>query len=99
MRLPLGFAPGGTLEINLLYRMPDWHTGEWLHNCICDVAEEAGSLHRVPFAPYVEALRKWQRTLNRVTVLDEDPFSDPVELQDIVDAAHRLRLQPDKDWS
>jgi hypothetical protein len=37
--------------------------------------------------------------LNRVTELDEDPFSDPVDLQDVSDAAKRLRPAPDKDWS
>jgi beta-glucosidase/6-phospho-beta-glucosidase/beta-galactosidase len=79
--------------------MPNWHTGEWLHNGIFDLVEEGGSLRRVPFAPYVEELRRWQRLLNRVTVLDDDPFSDPVELQDVVDAARRLQHNPDKDWS
>ena len=57
------------------------------------------ALRRVPFAPYVAELRRWQRPLNRVTVLDDDPLSDPVELQDVVDAAHRLRPRPDQDWS
>jgi hypothetical protein len=44
-------------------------------------------------------LHRWQRLLNRVTTLDEDPFSDPVELQDVVDAAQRFELEADKDWS
>ena len=79
--------------------MPDWHTGEWLHNGICDLVEDGGDLRRVPHGPYVEELRRWQRELNRVSVLDEDPFSDPVELQDVVDAAARLRKTPDRDWS
>ncbi len=79
--------------------MPDWHSGEWLHNGICDLVEEAGDLRRVPYQPYVEELRRWQKELNRVTELDEDPFSDPVDLQDVIDAAARLRKQPDKDWS
>ena len=79
--------------------MPNWHTGEWLHNGICDLVDEGGSLRRIPFQPYVEELRRWQRELNRVTVLDEDPFSDPVELQDVVHAAERMRMNPDKDWS
>jgi hypothetical protein len=79
--------------------MPDWHTGEWLHNGICDLVEEGGALTRVPYAPYVQELRRWQERLNRVTELDADPFSDPVELQDVVQAAHRLRTRPDKDWS
>ena len=79
--------------------MPDWHTGEWLHNGICDLVDEGGTLRRVPYEPYVQELRRWQKLLNRVTELDEDPFSDPVELQDVVDAAHRLHTRPDKDWS
>jgi hypothetical protein len=79
--------------------MPDWHTGEWLHNGIADLIPEGGGLRRAPFAPYVEELRRWQRLLNRVTALDADPFSDPVELQDVVDAARRLRTRPDQDWS
>ena len=78
--------------------MPDWHTGEWVHNGICDVVEANGDLERVPNPRYVDELRRWQKELNRVTELDEDPFSDPVDLQDVVDAAHRLDIQPDKDW-
>src|SRR5919112_2120251 len=79
--------------------MPDWHTGEWLHNGICDLVDESGDLRRIPFEPYVQELRRWQKILNRVTELDEDPFSDPVELQDVVDAAERLQTQADRDWS
>jgi hypothetical protein len=79
--------------------MPNWHTGEWLHNGICDLVVENGDLRRVPFDPYIQELRRWQKILNRVTELDEDPFSDPVELQDVVEAAGRLHTQADKDWS
>lgn len=79
--------------------MPDWHTGEWLHNGICDLVPEGDDLRRVPHAPYVEELHRWQRELNRVTELDEDPFSDPVELADVVRAARRRQKQPDRDWS
>lgn len=78
--------------------MPDWHTGAWLHNGLCDLVEQNGDLRRVPDPAYVAELRRWQKELNRVTALDEDPFSDPVELQDVVDAAHRLNKQPDRDW-
>jgi hypothetical protein len=34
-----------------------------------------------------------------VTVLDADPFSDPVDLQDVIEAAARLRKTADQDWS
>ncbi|RYZ20844.1 MAG: glycosyl hydrolase family protein [Chitinophagaceae bacterium] len=78
--------------------MPDWHTGKWLHNGICDLVPEGDILKRVECAPYVAELRRWQKELNRVTELDEDPFSDPVELQDIIDAAARLRKQGDANW-
>ncbi|MGC5169782.1 family 1 glycosylhydrolase [Microbacterium sp. DT81.1] len=79
--------------------MPDWHTGEWLHNGICDLVPSGQELSRVPHEPYISELRRWQKELNRVTELDEDPFSDPVDLQDVVDAAKRLRPAPDEDWS
>ena len=78
--------------------MPDWHTGQWLHNGLCDIVPEGDTLKRVECAPYVAELRRWQRELNRVTELDEDPFSDPVELQDVIDAAHRLAKKPDQNW-
>jgi beta-glucosidase/6-phospho-beta-glucosidase/beta-galactosidase len=79
--------------------MPDWHTGKWLHNGICDLVDENGDLVRKPDQEYVDELRRWQKELNRVTELDEDPFSDPVELQDVIDAAHRLNKQGDANWS
>ena len=80
--------------------MPDWHTGEWLHNGICDLVPcEGGELSRVPEPEYVDELRRWQKELNRVTELDEDPFSDPVDLQDVIQAARRLQPQPDANWS
>lgn len=79
--------------------MPDWHNGEWLHNGICDLVDDGADLRRVPDEAYVAELRRWQKELNRVVALDEDPFSDPVELQDVVDAAHRLDKQPDRNWS
>ena len=82
-----------------LVDMPNWHDGEWLHNGICDLVPDGDDLRRVQHAPYVQELRRWQKLLNRVTELDEDPFSDPVNLDDVVQAAKRLKKQPDKDWS
>jgi hypothetical protein len=78
--------------------MPDWHTGDWLHNGICDLVECEGRLTRVPHGPYVDELRRWQKELNRVTQLDTDPYSDPVELRDVVEAARRLQPAPDANW-
>lgn len=78
--------------------MPDWHTGQWLHNGICDMVEEGERLRRVPHEPYVAELRRWQHELNRVTTVDTDPLSDPVELQDVIDAAKRLQKVGDRNW-
>jgi beta-glucosidase/6-phospho-beta-glucosidase/beta-galactosidase len=79
--------------------MPDWHTGQWLHNGICDIEPVGEDLERKPCEPYIAELRRWQKELNRVTVLDEDPFSNPVELQDVIDAAKRLNKKGDQNWS
>lgn len=79
--------------------MPDWHTGVWLKNGICDVFEEGDCLRRVPNEAYVQELRRWQQEFNRVTVLDDDPFDNPVELDDVIAAAKRLDKKPDKNWS
>jgi beta-glucosidase/6-phospho-beta-glucosidase/beta-galactosidase len=79
--------------------MPDWHTGQWLHNGIYDIRVDGTHMERVPYQPYIDELRRWQEELNRVMELDTDPFSDPVELQDVIDAAKRLKKVPDKDWS
>ncbi len=79
--------------------MPDWHTGAWLHNGLYDVLVQGEQLRRVPCAAYIAELRRWQKELKRVTELDEDPFSDSVELQDVVEAAKRLNKQPDQNWS
>src|SRR3712207_4134826 len=58
--------------------MPDWHTGEWLHNGICDLQPDGDDLRRVLRDPYVQELRRWQKPVNRVPEVDPDPFSGPV---------------------
>ncbi|RYD91692.1 MAG: b-glycosidase, partial [Sphingobacteriales bacterium] len=68
------------------------------HNGLCDLQPEGDVLKRVECIPYIDELRRWQKELNRVTELDEDPFSDPVELQDVIDAAERLKKKGDADW-
>jgi beta-glucosidase/6-phospho-beta-glucosidase/beta-galactosidase len=79
--------------------MPDWGTGEWVHNGIADVERlPSGALMRVPYVPYVEALHGWQRRLNRVTRLDDDPFDTAVDLEDIVRAAKEMKPVADADW-
>jgi hypothetical protein len=80
--------------------MTDWHTGEWLHMGIADIETlPDGSLMRILFVPYVEALHRWQKRLKRVTALDDDPFDKPVDLGDVIAAAKELRPEADVDWS
>jgi beta-glucosidase/6-phospho-beta-glucosidase/beta-galactosidase len=79
--------------------MPDWGTGEWVKNGIADLELlPSGALMRVPYVPYVETLHGWQRRLNRVTELDEDPFDKAVNLEDIVEAAREMAPEADSDW-
>jgi hypothetical protein len=78
--------------------MPDWHTGKWLHNGLADIVPVGDDLTRHLYLPYIKELHKWQKKLNRVTMLDDDPFSDPVDLQDVIKAAKTLKEVPDKNW-
>jgi beta-glucosidase/6-phospho-beta-glucosidase/beta-galactosidase len=79
--------------------MPDWNTGEWLHNGIADLEPDGEDLRRIPDEPYLDELHRWQRLLNRTEHLDEDPASDPVDLREIIAAARRLREKGDANWS
>jgi hypothetical protein len=78
--------------------MPNWHSGEWLHNGTCDLVEQDGDLRRVPFEPYVAELRRWQARLNRASELDQDPLDTAVDLADITAAAEQLQMHTDQDW-
>jgi hypothetical protein len=79
--------------------MHDWHTGEWLHMGIADVEElPDGALMRQPFPPYVAALHSWQERLRRDTRLDEDPYDEPVDLEDVIQAARELDPVADRNW-
>ena len=78
--------------------MPDWHNGEWVKNGLADIDDSTEEFRRIPVQSYCAELRKWQKRLNRVTELDEDPFSDPVNLADIVAAAKAMERHSDRDW-
>ncbi|MEO6092994.1 MAG: hypothetical protein ABIT04_07810 [Novosphingobium sp.] len=79
--------------------MADLRSGEWLHMGIADVNPLSdGTLERVPFEPYVAALRNWQNILGRSLVLDDDPYDKPIDLADIANAARKLNVTPDADW-
>ena len=79
--------------------MPDWHTGEWVHNGLCDLIQtKGGELHRSPAVGYIDELRRWQKELKRVTRLDDNPFDQPVRLDDVREAAVRMQPAPDRNW-
>jgi hypothetical protein len=78
--------------------MPDWNTGEWLHNGIADLVEGDGDLRRAPDDRYVERIHEWQRLLDEAEHLDEGVISTPVDLDDVREAAHRFRTRSDRDW-
>ena len=80
--------------------MTDWHTGEWLKMGIADVERMPdGKLLRTPNRAYVDALHRWQQRLERATSLDEDPFSDPVDLNIVAQVAAEIGASDDKDWA
>ena len=80
--------------------MTDWHTGEWLKMGITDVERlPNGKLMRTPNRAYVDALHRWQQRLERATSLDEDPFSDPVDLNIVAQVAAEMGASEDKDWA
>ncbi len=79
--------------------MTDWNTGEWLHMGLADVEPlPGGSLMRKPYLPYVEMLHRWQRRLNRVVRLDDDPFDKAVDLEEVRTAAQNIAHQADANW-
>jgi hypothetical protein len=79
--------------------MPDWHTGEWLHNGICDLVDEGGGCGASRSRRTWTSCAAGSACSTASPSSTDDPFSDPVELQDVVDAAHRLQTRPDKDWA
>lgn len=79
--------------------MTDWHTGEWLRMGLADIEQlPDGSLMRVPEVSYVQALHRWQLLLERATSLDDDPYSDPIDLDRIARIAAEQQLVSDVDW-
>ncbi len=79
--------------------MTDWHTGEWLKLGLADVQPLAdGTLMRVPNVDYADTLRHWQQLLEHAGALDEDPYSDPIDLDRVAEVAERHQLTADADW-
>jgi hypothetical protein len=79
--------------------MTDWHTGEWLKLGLADVQPlPDGTLMRVTNVDYADTLRGWQALLENAGALDEDPYSDPIDLDRIAEIAEQHQLTADADW-
>jgi beta-glucosidase/6-phospho-beta-glucosidase/beta-galactosidase len=73
--------------------MPDWNTGEWLHNGFCDIVPIGGKWQRFLYKPYAAQLRNWQIKLN-----SSGTDNGALNMDDIIKAAKKFNPQPDKNW-
>jgi beta-glucosidase/6-phospho-beta-glucosidase/beta-galactosidase len=71
--------------------MPDWNTGEWLHNGFCDVTTIGGKLQRFLYKPYAQQLHTWEAKLHASSTRN-------LQMNDIIKAAKKFNPQPDKNW-
>jgi beta-glucosidase/6-phospho-beta-glucosidase/beta-galactosidase len=53
--------------------LPDWWTGRWAKIGIYDVADK-DSFERVPCGPYIDELRRWQKTLDQPENVEPDAY-------------------------
>ena len=53
--------------------VPDWWTQKWAKIGIYDVADKE-SFERVPYDPYIEELRRWQKTLDQPENVEPDGY-------------------------
>jgi beta-glucosidase/6-phospho-beta-glucosidase/beta-galactosidase len=51
--------------------VPDWHTGKMAQIGIYDL-KDAETCERVPYQPYVDELRRWQKTLDQPEHIESD---------------------------
>ena len=55
--------------------LPDWWSQEWAKIGIYDVADKE-SFERVPYDPYIEELRRWQKTLDQPENVEPDGYGN-----------------------
>jgi hypothetical protein len=73
--------------------IPDWQTGEWAKIGIFDI-EDAEACDRCPCDPYIEELRRWQKTLDRPHSVEPDDLAGGagrVQLSEVQEFARRWR--------
>jgi hypothetical protein len=71
--------------------IPDWLTGEWAKIGIFDISD-TDACDRCPCDPYIEELRRWQKTLDRPHRVEPDDLNGclgPVQLSEVQDYARR----------
>jgi beta-glucosidase/6-phospho-beta-glucosidase/beta-galactosidase len=69
--------------------IPDWQTNEWAKIGIYDI-EDRDSCERIPCEPYIDELRRWQKTLDRVESIEPDGLdggAGRVQLSEVRDHA------------
>jgi len=65
--------------------LPDWWSQEWAKIGIYDVADK-DSFERVPYDPYIEELRRWQKTLDQPENVEPDGYGNEwgrVQLEEV----------------
>jgi beta-glucosidase/6-phospho-beta-glucosidase/beta-galactosidase len=79
--------------------IPDWNTGEWAQIGIFDV-QDRESLERCPCDPYIEELRRWERTLNQPERVEPGKGAEPgrgVQLLEVRRYAHEWQAATEGD--
>jgi beta-glucosidase/6-phospho-beta-glucosidase/beta-galactosidase len=71
--------------------IPDWNSGEWAKIGIFDI-EDKETCERLPHQPYIDALRRWQKVLDRPENVEPDSLNGDdrrVQLEEVRDMARR----------
>jgi beta-glucosidase/6-phospho-beta-glucosidase/beta-galactosidase len=77
---------------------PSWDKGEWIQSGFYNVEKKDGILERTLFEPYVAELLRWQKELDNVTMLTDEPSLKKTPAADVKKTAQRLKPVADRDW-
>jgi beta-glucosidase/6-phospho-beta-glucosidase/beta-galactosidase len=77
---------------------PRWDEGPWVQSGFYNVVPNGKELQRRMDDPYVKELLRWQKILNCVTMLSDEPLNQIESVHEVKKAAEKLHPQPDRDW-